>query len=208
MPESDGNGKKRRKTRQRKRELYQKVREDLQLSGDLPTTVEGALRPERVDPASQTEAPQVGPVTQALRNGWAVPEHRKPDLVDELLAIVNNTEIPPKTRVAAFNALRMADREQWERDNPQQAKALGVSISNTNVQNNVTVGEVFSDIKVIEASFERITGGAAKEEADVRPAGLPASADSQAARGVRADGDAQPLDEAQPHQPQEEPEAD
>lgn len=206
----------RRAYTQEVKERYMAAREEAQLLGLIPTTPEGAVKRviqakrEVVQPSSQTDAPQVGTIMEALRNGWAVPEHRKPDLVDELLAIVNDLEIPPKTRVAAFNALRMADREQWERDHPQQAKALGVSIHNTN--NTVVVGEVFSDIDKLRASYELITGTGS---ADSQTSGEAKAreedgeqADSEAARGIRADGDEESVDEAEPYNPEEEPEAD
>lgn len=114
-------GKKKRKARQSKRELYQKVREDLQLSGDLPVTPEGALKSEVVDTLG---APQPKLIAEAIRRGWAVPEARKPDLVDELIKILDDPDAQNKVKVAAFNALRMADQAQYERDHPEQVAKI------------------------------------------------------------------------------------
>jgi len=51
-------------------------------------------------------------VMAALRNGWEVSDSKKPGLVDELIAIVENPEMPAKAKIAAFNALLMADKDQ------------------------------------------------------------------------------------------------
>lgn len=117
-------GKKKRKDRQRKRRLFQMVREDLQLSGDLPTTPEGGLRPEVVPPDTQQEGgaaelPKL--VKQAIREGWATPNDARIRHVDELSAIIDDPDQQAKVKIAAFNALRLADKDQWERDNPETA---------------------------------------------------------------------------------------
>lgn len=114
-----GNGRKKRKTRQRKRQMYMELREDLQLSGDIPTTPEGAIRNEVVPPCADPPIPEL--VQQAVRRGWAVPEERKPGIVDEMLKVIDNPEESAKVKVAAFNAVRMADQQQYERDHPQRA---------------------------------------------------------------------------------------
>ena len=70
--------------------------------------------------------PELCLVALAVRSGWSTPEEKKSGMVDELIAIVNNPELPAKVKVAAFNALRMADQSQWERDHPDEAaKAKG-----------------------------------------------------------------------------------
>lgn len=210
-PTSDARSKK-----QALRDRYAHAREDAQLAGLIPTKPEEALKPEVVDPATQTEAPQVGLIVQALRSGWAVPEGRKPDLVDELMRILDDPEMCAKVKVSAFNALRMADQQQYERDHPEQmAKLRGsagtgtVNVNNTNVQNNVTVGELFSDIKTIEESYARVVGSAPRDStpAHVERSGDESQANSEAASGVRADSDAQPVDEEEPNSSEEEPEA-
>jgi hypothetical protein len=65
-----------RRKRQQLKRRYARLREDCQLEGIIETTPEGALRPERVDPASQDDgAPALTAalVVKALREGWAVP---------------------------------------------------------------------------------------------------------------------------------------
>ena len=128
-----------RNDKQKLRDRYAHAREDAQLAGLIPTTPEEALKPERVDPAAQAEAPMPGLIGEAIRRGWAVPEHRKPDLVDELIKILDDPEVPQKVKVAAFNALRQADQAQFERDYPERAaKARGGTTIN-NLSNSVTV---------------------------------------------------------------------
>lgn len=153
LPEPSG--KKKRKARQHKRELYQKVREDLQVSGDLDTTPVGALKPEAVAPQTQADAPQCGLIELAIRRGWAVPEERKPGLVDELISIIDNPELPAKVKVAAFNALRMADQSQYERDHPELAgKARGGGGNSATVV-GVTVQANIDTAKAIREMIER-----------------------------------------------------
>lgn len=83
----------------------------------------------------------------AARRGWAVPDERKVVLVDELVGIVTNPEMPDKVKVAAFNALRQADQAQYDRDHPEDArKAKGTSTStvNVSVQTNVAAVELLN----------------------------------------------------------------
>ena len=115
-----------RSRRQTVRERYAAAREEAQLAGVIPTTPEGAVRDEVVPSSVQTTPPMPGLVALAVRSGWSTPEEKKSGMVDELIAIVNNPELPAKVKVAAFNALRMADQSQWERDHPDEvAKAKG-----------------------------------------------------------------------------------
>jgi hypothetical protein len=97
------------------------LREILMLSGDIPVEPSGAIRDERVDPKSQGEQSLPGIVREAIRKGWAVPEHLKPQLVDELVAILQNPETSAKEKVASFTALTKADWNQWRQENPDKA---------------------------------------------------------------------------------------
>lgn len=130
------------------------LREELQLAGVLPTEPDGAIHPERVDPADQTAQPLPALVEQAIRKGWAVPEEKKPPLVDELVAITLNKEMSPKQKIAAFNALRAGDRSQWEQDNPVDAgKAKGASSTvAVSVQSNMLA------VQVLREALERDEG--------------------------------------------------
>jgi len=118
-----------RARKQNTKDRYAHAREDAQLEGLIPTTPEEALKPERVDPSTQSEEPT--PTTMVIRaatKGWKVPDERKETLVAELIGIIDNPEMPAKVKVAAFNALRLADQSQWERDHPEvMAKIKGAS---------------------------------------------------------------------------------
>lgn len=171
---------------------YAKAREDAQLAGVIPTQPVGAVRNEVVPPGA--DPPQIGLIGQALRNGWAVPEERKPLLVDELIKIIDDPEAPSKTKVAAFNALRLADQQQYERDHPEEAAKLkgGMSVSINNTNTSTTV---FSDIEALEKSYERVIND--NDEGD-----------SEADGDVRQDSTSQSMDEEEPSDSEEKPEAD
>ena len=121
---------KRRKQFQRKKMRYMELREELQLAGVIPTEPAGAIRNEQVDPAAQSGGECPALVGEAVRRGWAVPEARKPGLVDEMVKIIDDPEGSDKVKVAAFNALRQADQAQWERDHPQDKQAAGPTVLN------------------------------------------------------------------------------
>lgn len=143
-----------RNAKQKLKDRYAHAREDAQLAGLIPTTPEEALKDERVPPSAQTEQPLPHLTSEAIRRGWAVPEERKPGLIDELIAIVENHDLPEKVRVSAFNALRQADDSQHERDNPtgKNARPLdplgaGTTIINGNVvQNNLQANRSAADV--------------------------------------------------------------
>ena len=111
---------KKRKRLQRHKMRYMELREELQIAGVIPTEPAGATRDERVNPASQTSQVLPALTAEAIRKGWAVPEEKKPQLVDEMVKIVDDPEESNKVKVAAFNALRQADQHQHERDNPSK----------------------------------------------------------------------------------------
>lgn len=136
-------GRKRRKVRQHKRELYQQIREDLQLSGDIPTASEGALRPEQVPSSVQSEQHLPQLIQQAIKRGWSVPEEIKPELVDEMIRLIQDPDVSEKVKVTAFAALRHADQTQYERDHPEQAaKAKGSSNTKLTLEVNNNVQAV------------------------------------------------------------------
>ncbi len=135
------------------KETYAKAREEAQLAGVIYTTPDGAVRDEVVPASAQTNNSELLPalIATAIRNGWAVPDDRKPGLVDEMVSIIDNPEMPAKVKVAAFTAILKADQQQFDRDNPEAAgKARGagpgakVAIINSN---NVNAEDVFGDIK-------------------------------------------------------------
>lgn len=145
---------KRRKQQQRKYRRYMELRDELQTSGVIPVEPSGAKRSERVDPATQSEQKLPELIPQAIRKGWAVPEEKKPALVDEMVAIVDDREESNKVKVAAFNALRMADRSQWEQENPVEAgKAKGgASTVAVSIQSNMLA------VQVLREAMERDEG--------------------------------------------------
>lgn len=119
-------GRKKRKVRQRKVKRYQKLREDLQLAGEIPTAPEGAVRNEVVDHASQGEQLITDIVIRAAKEDWSTPSEIKPIVVRELAKVVVHPDSKPIERVAASNALGKLDQIQYERDNPEEAgKAKG-----------------------------------------------------------------------------------
>jgi hypothetical protein len=103
---------------------YSKAREDAQLAGVVPTTPDGAVRDERVDPATQEDGASAllaGLVTQALREGWAVPDDVKPKIVDELSAPFYEEGTDPMLLVRLVKVLLLLDQTQWERDRAEEA---------------------------------------------------------------------------------------
>lgn len=136
-----------RRRLQRRKKRYMELREELMEAGEIPVEPSGAIRDERVDPAKQKDQPLPALVGEAVRRGWAVPEAKKPVLVDEMTAIIDDPEESNKVKVAAFNALRQADQSQWERDNPKEDKAApGVTVLNVvevivDGKNGANVGE-------------------------------------------------------------------
>jgi len=98
------------------KDRYAHAREDAQLTGLIPTTPEEALTPERVDPSSQSEQRFPALIGRAIRQGWAVPDERKPGYVDELAEVLEDPEAPAVAKVMAFNALVKGDQIQREID--------------------------------------------------------------------------------------------
>lgn len=117
------------KNRNKKRKLrdqYVAIREEAQLHGIIPTTPEGAVKPEQVPASAQQEQPLPHLISQAIRKGWNISDEMKPHLVQELIDLVMGGDTETKHKIAAFNALRMADKDQYERDHPEEAgKAKG-----------------------------------------------------------------------------------
>ena len=110
-----------RKRKQRVAKRYTKAREDAQLAGVIPTLPVEAVRNERVDPATQGAQPLPGPVREALSKGWSTPEHKKPQIVDEMIGIVEDPEMFPGFKIQAARVLQQGDQQQWERDHPEEA---------------------------------------------------------------------------------------
>ena len=107
---------KNRNRRQKLKTKYSKVREDAQTHGIIETTPEGAVRPEVVAPTAQSTQSFPALIGVAIRRGWAVPEMKKPGLVDELIELVEDPEAKAMAKVFAFNALVKGDQVQHEKD--------------------------------------------------------------------------------------------
>jgi hypothetical protein len=105
-----------RRKRQKLKARYSKAREDAQLHGPVETSPEGAVRDERVDPSSQSEQRFPTLVRRAINHGWATPDEKKPQLVDELVELIEDPEASPMAKIFAFNALLKGDQIQHERD--------------------------------------------------------------------------------------------
>lgn len=136
---------KRRALRQKLKERYAKAREDAQLAGLIPTTPEEALKPEAVSPSVQSSQPMSELVAQAIKKGWAVEDGMKPHLVDEMVNIVMDPNMPAKAKIAAFQALRMADSAQWEKDHPVAPTTKGTTtIIPIAVSTNISATELMN----------------------------------------------------------------
>ena len=135
----------RRREKQRVKDRLAHAQDDAQRLDIVETTPEEALKPARVDPSVQKEQPQSRLIGQAIRNGWATPEEKKPRLVDEMIGIVEDPEAKTFDKVAAYNALLKGDQAQFERDQPEQAAKAkgGVNVNNTNEVTVVDLGELF-----------------------------------------------------------------
>lgn len=93
--------------------------------------------------------PMSGPDAPAFQRGWATPPELKQDLVDEMVKIVTDPDMKTKDRVAAFNALRVADQSQWERDHPVESGKSKGGVSNT-TNNNVIIAAAAAVRSAIE----------------------------------------------------------
>lgn len=166
-----------RAKKQRTKDRYAHAREDAQLEGLIPTTPEEALKPERVDPSTQGSQSIPELIAQAIRNKWATRDEIKPSLVDEMVAVVLSQDMRPKDKIAAFNALRMADRSQWEQDNPVEAgKAKGAaSTVAVSVQSNMLA------VNVLREALEHDIGRG--------EAALPSPTESGSSSNGRFDGE-------------------
>lgn len=186
-----------RARKQRTKDRYAHAREDAQLEGLIPTTPEEALKDERVDPAAQGDAPQPALVGEAIRRGWAVPDGLKPHLVDELVGIIMDPAARTKDKVAAFNALRGADRSQWEQDNPVDAgKAKGASTAVAiSVESNMLA------VKVIREKLISDVGGGDLLLSPLAVAGAPGDSrfDGEVECGAASTGDEQDAGEGMAH---------
>lgn len=109
----------RRSEEQRVRDRLSHALDDarrLDLVSNDPAPPEVSLKPEVVNPATQSEQRFPVLIAQALRHGWAVPDEKKPGLVDEMVCVVEDPEAAAVAKVMAFNALAKGDQLQHERD--------------------------------------------------------------------------------------------
>lgn len=153
------------KGKQRIVKRYQKDREDMQLIGALPTSPDGAVRSERVDPATQGSQPLPGPVGQAVRNGWATPEPMKVAVVDEMYGLVVSDETEPHVKVAAARVLQQGDQAQREWDDPERAGKtkggvkVGVEVTNNNQVNLLDLAREAMARDPLEEAKRQISDG-------------------------------------------------
>jgi hypothetical protein len=148
-----------RKMKQKLRRRYTCDREDRQLSGLEPTVPESAVHDERVDPRTQSEHPLPHLTGMAIRNGWAAPDDRKPGLVDELIGILDDPDMPARAKIAAFRALLMADQVQYERDHLERAGDSAMVNLQVNIQ---TVPPIRDSIELAGAELANLDDGAGR----------------------------------------------
>src|SRR5678816_582001 len=154
-------GGKKRKQKQSTKERYAKAREQAQIEGVIATTPEGAVRDERVDPATQDEQRFPGLDRMAIRNdgkGWEANEHIRRKVVEVCAEVLfekrtvvaldgSVVEVPPDryAQMQAAKTLMLGDKQQWERENPEAAgKAAGGGDTNVQV---VELGELLKRAK-------------------------------------------------------------
>lgn len=157
-----------RNRRQNVKAAYAKAREDAQLAGVIPTTPEGAVRSERVDPATQDEQRFPGLDRAAIRGegkGWEVPDHVKKKVIEvnaealfEKRVMVDpitkiEVEVPNrKAQMEASKVLLLADEMQYKRDEPERA---GKAAGGVTVNNQVAVFNASELYKAALAEVER-----------------------------------------------------
>jgi hypothetical protein len=125
--------KRHRKTPQRKVKHYMELREELQVAGRIPVEPVGAVRNERVNPASQPDVEIPSLVLTAVRDNWATPASKKPLVVDRLVEMVLSDETKPGTALYAAKVLHEIDKEQHERDHPELKKDSEQGTTQVNV---------------------------------------------------------------------------
>lgn len=143
MPSRPTTGK--RKSKQRTKEQYAKAREAAQLAGVIPTIPEGAVRDERVDPATQDEQRFPGLDRLAIREGkgWGVNEHIKRKVIETSAEVLfekktyfdtegNEKECPPDRAAQAQAARTLLAAEKMEMELAHaDDKPPGINIDNT-----------------------------------------------------------------------------
>src|SRR5215217_523553 len=113
-----------RRKRQRIKRRYARLREDLQLSGELETLPQGALRPEVAPVAPDPPLPHL--VRAAIKNNWATPDSAKPAIVASLLEPFSNPDADRALLVKCARVLMLLDQTQYERDHAEEVgKAKG-----------------------------------------------------------------------------------
>jgi hypothetical protein len=138
------------KARNRRKKVqarYAKAREDAQLAGLIPTTPEGAVRGERVDPRLQScqQLPQL--IRQALREGWNVPDSAKPGIIAELLQPFYAQDGPQdyKLLIRLARLLLLLDQTQDHSEEAGKAKGGG-SATMASVQANIQAAALIREM--------------------------------------------------------------
>lgn len=173
-----------RNGKQATKSRYARAREDAQLAGLIPTTPEGALRPEKVDPSSQDEQRFPGLDRMAIRNaeGWGITDQVKRKIVEVNAEVLyerrtyydregREVEAPPdrQAQVQASRVLMLADERDWERKQPEQAaKSEGGTQVNVFQVNNA--GLEIEQLMRAVAEQKRIGREAEEAEAQAAPA--------------------------------------
>lgn len=145
----------RRRHKQKVKKQYAVLREEAQHLDIIPTTPEGAVRNERVDPALQGSAILPEIVREALRNNWATPDVAKPAIVANLLEPffaeretdpATGKSIPPNRAqmIELAKVLRLLDQTNFERENPEAA-GLAKGGTNISLQNTLQATEAMRE---------------------------------------------------------------
>lgn len=135
-----------RNKKQTLKQTYAKAREDAQLHGVIPTTPEGAVRDEVVNPATQALQDLTSLDRAAINKGWRVPDDEKPKVIQRLLDKLDDEELSGAEAAMIANALVKADQIQHERDNPEAQKGKG-GVTINNQVNVVDIGEYVKRVR-------------------------------------------------------------
>jgi hypothetical protein len=144
-----------RNQRQKLKARYMKAREDAQLCGLIVTIKEGAVRDERVAPATQGEQALLALDRTAVCRGWATPDEKKPRVIDRLMAIVEDPASDPYEIIASARALMTGDQRQWERDNADLANNVN---DGSEINTHFTHEQTMKLVEEIEAKIGRKIG--------------------------------------------------
>ncbi len=146
---------------------YQKAREDAQLVGLLPTVPDGAVRDERVNPATQSRPTFLELEAMAVAKGWPVPVEYRAEVIHEWHLILQDKDQKASVRLKAGQnllAAYVASYRERHGDQPVAAQQTNVMVSIAERENGQKrnagdqLGSLSSLVELLEASEAREAG--------------------------------------------------